>query len=267
MGALELPIADRWFDAAEVEPGVVSIVEPHVHAWMRSNTWLVRGRDADLLVDTGNGVAPLAPVVEELRGGSDRPLLAVATHGHSDHIGGLHEFERRLAHATEAPDIEHVRDVVSLIPSELSQDYQDALTLGGTLPLPDAFVDALPEAGYDVAAYVVPDTPLTGTLAEGDPLDLGDRVFEVLHLPGHTHGSIGLWDEASGTLFSGDTVYADDDLLDELPTSSIPDYLGTMERLRELPVRRVHGGHDPSFGRERLVERCDEYLRRRRGAA
>ena len=93
MGALELPIADRWFDADEIEPGVVSIVEPHVHAWMRSNTWLVRGRDADLLVDTGNGVAPLAPVVEELRGGSDRPLLAVATHGHSDHIGGLHEFE------------------------------------------------------------------------------------------------------------------------------------------------------------------------------
>jgi glyoxylase-like metal-dependent hydrolase (beta-lactamase superfamily II) len=266
VGALELPIAERWFDATEIEAGVVAIVEPHMHLWMRSNTWLVRGRDADLLVDTGNGVAPIAPVVERLRSDPARPLLVVATHGHSDHIGGLHEFERRLAHAVEAPDIERVRDVVSLIPAELSQDYQDSLTLEGTLPLPEAFVDAVPEAGYALAAYAVPDTPLTGTLTEGDPLDLGDRTFAVLHLPGHTHGSIGLWDEASGTLFSGDTVYAEDDLLDDLPTSSIPDYLVTMRRLRELPVRIVHGGHDPSFGRERLIERCEEYLHRRGGA-
>jgi hypothetical protein len=49
-------------------------------------------------------------------------------------------------------------------------------------------------------------------------------------------------------------------LLDRLEDSSIPDYVSTMKRLRELPVRVVHAGHDPSFGRERLVELVDAYL-------
>jgi glyoxylase-like metal-dependent hydrolase (beta-lactamase superfamily II) len=90
-------------------------------------------------------------------------------------------------------------------------------------------------------------------------VDLGDRAFEVLHLPGHSPGSIGLWDEASGVLFSGDAVY-DGPLLDELDGSDIEAYLTTMERLRRLPVTVVHGGHEPSFGRARLVELCDTYL-------
>jgi hypothetical protein len=37
-----------------------------------------------------------------------------------------------------------------------------------------------------------------------------------------------------------------------------------MERLRQLPVTVVHGGHEPSFRRERLVELCDAYLASRR---
>ena len=56
-------------------------------------------------------------------------------------------------------------------------------------------------------------------------------------------------------LFSGDAVY-DGPLLDELDGSDIPAYVATMRRFRELPVTVVHGGHEPSFGRERLVELC-----------
>ena len=37
-------------------------------------------------------------------------------------------------------------------------------------------------------------------------------------------------------------------------------YVTTMKRLRDLPVQVVHGGHDPSFGRDRLVEICDNFL-------
>ena len=81
----------------------------------------------------------------------------------------------------------------------------------------------------------VPARP-TVLVQAGDIVDIGNRHFEVLHLPGHSPGSIGLWEEATGTLFSGDAVY-DGPLLDELPTSSITDYLATMARLRELPVR------------------------------
>jgi glyoxylase-like metal-dependent hydrolase (beta-lactamase superfamily II) len=73
---------------------------------------------------------------------------------------------------------------------------------------------------------------------------------------------MGLWEAASGTLFSGDAVY-DGPLLDELPGSDIPRYVETMKRLRELPVSVVHAGHEPSFGRERLRELADAYLSQR----
>jgi len=94
-------------------------------------------------------------------------------------------------------------------------------------------------------------------------IDLGDRRLAVLHLPGHTPGEIGLWEEATGLLFSGDCVYESGILLDELPESNVADYVKSMRRLRDLPVRIVHGGHDDSFGRGRLLELIDEYVARR----
>jgi glyoxylase-like metal-dependent hydrolase (beta-lactamase superfamily II) len=100
----------------------------------------------------------------------------------------------------------------------------------------------------------------TRVVAEGDLVATGDRSFEALHLPGHTPGEIGLWEAESRTLFSGDCVYESGDLLDELPGSSIGDYVRSMERLRDIPARIVHGGHDDAFGRERLLELIDDYV-------
>ncbi len=68
-------------------------------------------------------------------------------------------------------------------------------------------------------------------------------------------------EEATGVLFSGDAVY-DGPLLEGFYDGGPEAYIATMERLRELPVRVVHGGHEASFGRDRLVEICDAFLRR-----
>jgi glyoxylase-like metal-dependent hydrolase (beta-lactamase superfamily II) len=78
----------------------------------------------------------------------------------------------------------------------------------------------------------------------------------VLHLPGHSPGSIGLWGAATGILFSGEALY-DGPLLDG---GDIPADVDTMRRLRELPVTVLHDGHEASFGRDRLIELCDAYL-------
>jgi glyoxylase-like metal-dependent hydrolase (beta-lactamase superfamily II) len=128
--------------------------------------------------------------------------------------------------------------------------------------IPDLLVDAVPPGGLEGATVVAHPAPASRVLDEGDVVDLGDRAFEVLHLPGHSPGSIGLWEKATGTLFSGDAVY-DGPLLDQLDGSDVDAYLTTMRRLRDLPVAVVYGGHEPSFGRERLVELCDAYLARR----
>ena len=81
----------------------------------------------------------------------------------------------------------------------------------------------------------------------------------MIHLPGHSPGNIGLWEEATGVLFTGDSIY-DGPLLDDLDDSNVEDYLATMERLKTIPVEVVHGGHDPSFGRARLHELADAYI-------
>ncbi|MCB1686346.1 MAG: MBL fold metallo-hydrolase [Pseudomonadales bacterium] len=156
-------------------------------------------------------------------------------------------------------------------------DYREFATLSGAdfppaeralfeqaAPIGEWLIDALPDAEFDPAAYTVAPTTVTRALDAGEILDLGDRHFEVLHLPGHSPGSMGLWEAASGTLFSGDAIY-DGVLLDELPDSHIADYIQTMKRLRELPVVAVHGGHEPSFGRARLIELVDDYLALRDG--
>jgi glyoxylase-like metal-dependent hydrolase (beta-lactamase superfamily II) len=66
---------------------------------------------------------------------------------------------------------------------------------------------ALPHAGYQLSRYKIIPAPLTGHLDEGDVVDTGDRVFRVFHLPGHSPGSIALYEPATETLFSGDVIY------------------------------------------------------------
>jgi glyoxylase-like metal-dependent hydrolase (beta-lactamase superfamily II) len=251
---LDLPVADPWFVTAAVADGVTHITEPHVHPLLRCNVWHVRGRDRDLVVDTSLGLRPLRHLVEhEL----DHELLAVATHVHADHVGGMHEFDARAIHTAEADRLATV-GVVTLDTTpfgrQVIQPYIDA-----GYDVPGLLVDAVPAGGLESATMARRAAPATRLLTEGDVIDLGDRAFEVLHLPGHSPGSIGLWEEATGVLFSGDAVY-DGPLLDELDGSDIPAYVATMRRLRALPVNVVHGGHEPSFGRDRLVELCDAYL-------
>ncbi len=253
-------IAERWFTIARLDDGVTMLTEPHVHDVWRSNAWHVRGRDADMLVDAGMGIAPLRPAMAEL---IDKPLVAVASHRHSDHIGGLHEFETRAGHADDA---EHI---ALPPPATLSTaSFPDAfknMMAGDGHPFGDYLIDAIPHAGYDLGAYAITPAPLTRLLGEGDIVDLGDRAFEVLHLPGHTPGCIGLWERATGTLFSGDAIY-DGLLFDFLPESDIAEYVRTMRKLRDVPVTVVHGGHEASFGRDRMIAIIDDYVARRGGA-
>lgn len=253
-----MKIAERWFERRQMDDGVTLLFEPHVHPFIRCNIWFVRGRDRDLVIDTGTGVCSLAA---EIAGLSGKPLVAVATHTHYDHVGSLHEFENRLLHPEEAAQMERYEEFAALSAAAFPEEIRAALA-GYGLGRDEVLIDALPHQGYDIAAYGVASTSATGLVGEGDAVDLGDRRFEVLHLPGHSPGSIGLWEAETQTLFSGDAVY-DGPLLDELPGSDIAAYVKTIRRLRGMNPRIVHGGHDPSFDGARLVELCDDYLARR----
>ena len=73
----------------------------------------------------------------------------------------------------------------------------------------------------------------TAPLAEGDKIDLGGKVLEIFHIPGHTPGSIALLDRAAGYLIPGDTVGHEPVYLFG-PTRDLSLYMQTLERLRTL---------------------------------
>jgi len=252
---LVLPVADPWFVVLQVSDGVRLITEPHVHPLLRCNVWHVRGRERDLVIDTSLGLVPIAHLVEHELG---HGVLAVATHVHSDHVGGMSEFTDRAIHRAEASVLAAAQETTLV-----SEHYGEAV-LGpyrdAGYDIPEVLVDAVPMAGMAMVGEIA-GAPATRILDEGDVVDTGDRAFEVLHLPGHSPGSIGLFEVSTGILFSGDAAY-DGPLLDELEGSNVDDYVKTMERLRDLPVTAVHGGHEASFDRDRLVEICDAYLTR-----
>lgn len=254
MSTTLLPVAERWFERSAIDGTVTKLTEPHIDPLLRANIWHVRGRDRDLLIDSGMGVASVRVAVADL---ITKPLIAIATHGHSDHVGCLHEFEIRGAHPADAPVIRHPK-YHPLRAEEISPEFREALAAVG-YPLGDQLITALPRADFDPHSFMTRGCDPTLLLNDGDEIDLGDRMFQVMHLPGHTPGCIALWDAKNALLFSGDVVY-DGPLLDELPGSNIPDYIDSMHRLRELPAEVIHGGHDPSFGRTRFHEIIDGYL-------
>lgn len=235
-----LKVAGQWYEVAAIGGGIHRILETHVAPWMRCNMWLIEGRTRDLLIDFGMGLRPLKAEIARLR---ERPVTAVCSHCHFDHVGCAHEFADRLGHRADA--------AVHAAP--------DLDTTCARAWIASDLLTALPHAGYSLTDYRITPAPLTGYLDDGDVIDTGDRTFQVFHLPGHSPGSIALYERATRTLFSGDIVY-DGALIDNAWHSSPADYRASLERLRALPVEVVHAGHEPSFKQARLHGLIDAYL-------
>lgn len=239
MSTLATVAAADWYETIRFADDVTLIQEPWIKPFYRCNMWHVRGRDSDLLFDSGLGAVSLRDHVALV---TERPLLCVASHTHFDHIGCHHEFPARAVHSAEA-----------VILADPRRDW----TLADRYAT-DAMFDAVPP-GWDAAAYRVRAAAATRVLQDGDVIDLGDRVFEVIHTPGHSPGGIALWEARTGTLLSGDLVY-DGPLIDDAYHSELGAYEISLRRLGALPVSVVHGGHFPSFGRTRLHQVIEAYV-------
>ncbi|MER9182920.1 MBL fold metallo-hydrolase [Mesorhizobium sp. M0633] len=245
MSTLPTIDAGHWYETIRMGDGVTLIHEPWIKPFFRCNIWHVRGRDRDLLFDTGLGHFSLrrhVPLVTE------RKLTCVASHTHFDHIGCHHEFPDRCVHPAEA---------------EILADPRNESTVADRYATDEMF-DGMPQ-GWDAKRYQILPAPAGRLLEQGDIVDLGDRAFEVIHTPGHSPGGIALYENRTGILFSGDIIY-DGPLIDDVYHSDIDDYVETLLRMRDLDVSVVHGGHFPSFGKVRYRQLVDEYLAQKRQA-
>lgn len=140
----------------------------------------------------------------------------ILTHVHVDHSGGL-DWLVRLSGAKV-----HVCAIEA-----------DAIEKGDlTLTLAGMFKGRQEKVKVDVR------------LKEGDVIDLGQHRFTVLVTPGHTRGSICLFDERAKVLISGDTAFADGSFgRVDFPSGSAPELQASLQRLASLDVETLLPGH------------------------
>ena len=239
---MRIATPETWYESRNLGDGITWIYEPFIKEYYRCNIWHVRGRDRDLLIDSGMGVVPLREQVALL---AERNILAVASHTHFDHIGTHHEFAERAVHPAEA--------AILAAPTR-------ANTLADYYVADDSIFTALPPGDWQAQRYEVIAAPAQTLLEEGSRVDTGDRNFEIFHLPGHSTGSIALYERATETLFSGDVIYDGELAYNADDRAEMQQYVASMKRLLDLPVRIVHGGHYPSFGQERMREIARDFL-------
>jgi glyoxylase-like metal-dependent hydrolase (beta-lactamase superfamily II) len=230
-----------WFETTQFENAILRIREPGVGPLDACNMWLVIGSKASLLIDTGIGVAPLAPAVSAVAVGR---VICLLTHSHYDHIGGAHEFAERYIHADEA--------------DALANPTPEATLWRGWLTA-DAFASS-PSPDFRFENYRLTPAPPAGLVADGQEFDLGDRRLEAIHVPGHSPGLIAVFERATGALFTSDALY-DGPMFFDLPRSDRRQARQSIARLAALPAQRIHPGHFESFGPDRLHELASQALR------
>jgi glyoxylase-like metal-dependent hydrolase (beta-lactamase superfamily II) len=177
--------------------------------------FLLQGTRRDVLIDSGMGRGDLRAYVSQYTGG--RPLEVIFTHNHGDHIGQADQFIRTSTETIGAPD------KAGLVRFLLSRG------------IPQAVIDQ----------HVMTST-------NGERKNIGGRSLELYNAPGHTPGSIVIYDRTNGYLFSGDAFGSNsptipDALFMQFTSTPLDDYWSMIKHVRaELGpnVRYMMTGHN-----------------------
>lgn len=179
-----------------------------------SNIFLILG-SRNALIDAGTGFNPdtiIAEIKSSLEG--KKLDMLILTHLHYDHVGGQKSISDEFGCEVFAgeKDAEYIRSA--------DPDYTLFKDFGGEL---------LP-------------SEITG-LKEADVIDLGEHRLRVIETPGHTRGGICLYDENTGSLFSGDTVFDRGVGRTDLPSGSGRELSASLRKLASLDVKSIYPGH------------------------
>jgi len=149
--------------------------------------YLLLGAERALLIDTCLGYPQLKPTIERL---TSLPVTVATTHAHLDHIRGNYFFSEIWMHEDDQAVFRLHTDPV----------YAENL-FRREMP---AWVSRLLKGL--IRKLVSVDTSGYYHLYREHSFDLGDRMVETIHTPGHSPGSVCLLDRKRRMLFTGDTV-------------------------------------------------------------
>lgn len=184
------------------------------------------------VVDAGHGL-DFDRVVEQIMAVTEprRIRRVCVTHEHLDHVNGLPKYQA--------------------LGAKVVASHGAALKLAsGRDPTSEMFGGRIVQVAVDEV------------VGDGDRVELGGVSFEVLAVPGHSPGSACYWHEGSGTLFSGDTLFAEGGIgRFDFPDGVLAKEAESILRLSKLPVRALHCGHGPSVEGEAAARSIKGSLR------
>ena len=185
---------------------------------------LMIGTEKALLLDTGWGTGQLKKVVREI---TDKPLIVVNSHGHIDHVNGNMQFDE--------PIYIHPADV-ELCKAHSSRQMRQMIASAAEKLTP-------PEEKFNQEAFLSGRIGKLTPLEEGEVFDLGGKTLEVIALPGHTQGSIGLMYREEKILFVGGAINGA--MVLYLPEcGNIAQYIATLEKTKKLDFTRMVQSHN-----------------------
>lgn len=226
-----------WFTVDRMDSDTYSISE--YRHWEETHCYLLEGKERALLIDTGLGICNISDEVKKL---TAKPVTAVATHIHWDHIGGHRYYPDFYAHEAELNWLSGEFPLCMETIREMVLDRCD------------------PPENYDVNTYEFFQGVPTRLLHDGDTIDLGGRSVTVLHTPGHSPGHMCFFEAARGYLFTGDLVYKDT-LFAYYPSTDPQAYLASLEKVAALPVKRVFPAHHTLDIQPEILQRMRDAFR------
>ena len=206
------PIKDD--SVCDLGGGIINITAPP----MRFQQYLVIGGEKAALIDTGFGLGSLKKVIDRL---TDKPVIVINTHGHPDHGGGNAEFDECFMHPED---------------TELF-----ACKCACAARLDEASHWGIPDADK----LLQPTPPAPRALADGQVFDLGGRTLRIVFTPGHTRGSICVYDEQTNSLFTGDNTNEHAVSLAEPCAATVTEYLASLEKIIAVGAEALYTGHMP----------------------
>jgi hydroxyacylglutathione hydrolase len=191
------------------------MAEDELDGNVQSGVYLIRGRGENMLIDTGNWTLPehangMGEFLVDLLDKEKNDLKYIfLTHFHYDHTGNAAMLKKRygaqvVAHPSDRPVIEDPMLVTrrenitrfGTTPEDVLADFN--LREGESLGLSD------PEI---VRRYWNFPVEVDLEVNDGDVLDVGGVKLDVVHLPGHCPGMVGIYNPASGSLYSADVLH------------------------------------------------------------
>lgn len=170
-----------------------------------------------LLVDTGtiSDFPQLEKYLMEIGVAPSEIDLIINTHEHFDHFGGNIYFQSHRRVLIGAHRLSAVKMIFG----------DDEITM--------CRANDTPVSGYKVHLW----------LNNTDIIDLGTYTLKVIHTPGHTSGSICLYEPKKKILFSGDTFFALGTISNISKSGSLAEYFNSLRRLKTFKVEIVLPGH------------------------